>query len=360
MPTGGANDTATLQLVLRVDNAAVAGDSVNYAEISADDGVDIDSTPDTTNADPGGQPGSPADDFVNGNGTGTVGDGVAATDEDDHDPAQVTIEVYDLALRKQYTSDDHMNPTDGVVTRGSLVTFTITVINQGSVDADAVTITDYLPSGFSFPAGNATNTANGWSLVGGNPTTTLPATLDAAGGANDTVQIPLVLQVTNTAAAGTSVNYAEISGDDGVDVDSVPDTTNSDPGGQPGSPADDHVDGDGTGVPGDGVPATDEDDHDPAEVTVEIYDLALRKVYTSDDHNGANDGIVQPGSLVTFTVTVINQGTVAASNVQVTDYVPSGFTFPAANATNTANGWTAAGSNAVTTIPGACRFRSGR
>ncbi|MBK8775905.1 MAG: hypothetical protein IPO25_00260 [Saprospiraceae bacterium] len=39
----------------------------------------------------GGQPGSPADDFVLGTGTGAIGDGVAATDVDHADPAQITI-----------------------------------------------------------------------------------------------------------------------------------------------------------------------------------------------------------------------------------------------------------------------------
>ena len=92
----------------------------------------------------------------------------------------MTVEIYDLALFKVYTSDDHLNTTDGVVTRGSLVTFTLTVINQGSVAASNVQVTDYLPTGFVFPTApsNATNDTFGWSLVGGNPTTTI-ASLDA-------------------------------------------------------------------------------------------------------------------------------------------------------------------------------------
>ena len=250
---GTAGDTVTRDLVLQVTNTATAGTSINYAEISTDDGNDVDSTPNTTNGDdPGGQSGSAADDHIDGNGTGTPGDGVAATDEDDHDPAEVTVEIYDLALRKVYSSDTHTLPNDGVVTLGSQVTFQVTVINQGSLPAADIEVVDYVPAGFSFPAANATNTANGWSLVAGVPTTTI-ASLDASGGANDTVTREIVLTVTNTATAATHTNYAEISVDDGDDIDSSPDTTQSDPGGQPGSPADDHVDGNGTGTVGDGV-----------------------------------------------------------------------------------------------------------
>ena len=314
----------TRQIVLEVASGTTAGDYVNYAEISVDDGDDVDSTPNATdNDDAGGQPGSAADDHVDGNGTGGVGDGVAATDEDDHDPAEVTVEVYDLALRKNYVSDDHQTTNDGIVAPGTLVTFDITVINQGTVAASNVQVIDYVPSGFTFPAGNATNTANGWSAAGSNAVTTIPA-LAASGQPGDTVVRQIVLEVDADTAAGDHVNYAEISVDDGDDVDSVPDTTDGDDaGGQPDSPADDHTDGDGTGTPGDGVDSTDEDDHDPADVEVERFDLALRKSYTSDDSVDGNssDGIVNPGTNVTFTIEVFNQGSKDASNIELVDFV---------------------------------------
>ena len=70
------------------------------------------------------------------------------------------------------------------------------------------------------------------------------------------------------------------------------------------------------------------------------FDLALRKTVAS-----APTPIVI-GSKVTFKVEVFNQGNVVATNTQVTDYIPAGFTFvPADNAA-----WTASGSNATTTI----------
>ena len=56
------------------------------------------------------------------------GDEDASTDEDDHDPASVIIsQVFDLALTKELSSA-------GPFAAGDTVTFTITVINQGSVD----------------------------------------------------------------------------------------------------------------------------------------------------------------------------------------------------------------------------------
>ena len=246
---------------------------------------------------------------------------------------------YDLALTKVYTSDDYNTTNDGVVARGALVTYTVTVINQGNQPAANVVVTDTMPAGFSFPAAHATNTANGWSLVAGNPTTTINA-IAPSGQAGDTVTRQIVLEVGPTVAAGASVNYAEISSDDGNDVDSTTDTNSTnDAGGTPGSAADDATGGDGTGAMPDTDAATDEDDHDPAQVTVETYDLALIKEYTSDNYDGPADGIVTPGALVTYTITVTNQGTVPASNVEVVDYLGAGLVFPAGNATNTANGW---------------------
>src|SRR5690606_21454554 len=69
------------------------------------------------------------------------------------------------------------------------------------------------------------------------------------------------------------INVAEISaaqdttGADREDIDGVFDQIkDNDAGGQPDSPADNYVDGDGTGSPGDGVAATDEDNSDPAKI----------------------------------------------------------------------------------------------
>ena len=86
----------------------------NVAEITSDDGVDVDSTPDN--------------DDIN---------------EDDQDEVPVTIgQTFDLALTKVLS-------TTGPIAAGDVVTFDITVINQGSLDATGVVITDYIPTGLT-------------------------------------------------------------------------------------------------------------------------------------------------------------------------------------------------------------------
>ena len=52
----------------------------------------------------------------------------------------------------------------------------------------------------------------------------------------------------------------------------------------------------------------------------QIYDLALTKVTTSA-------GPYSPGDNVDFDICVVNQGTLAASGVEVTDYIPAGMSF---------------------------------
>ncbi len=91
------NATFTVDITLTVSSPTSVDSLLNYAEISSardasgTDSRDIDSTPDATNSDPGGASNSDADDYVDGDGQGTIGDGVASTDEDDHDVEVIYI-----------------------------------------------------------------------------------------------------------------------------------------------------------------------------------------------------------------------------------------------------------------------------
>ena len=285
--TGGplvAGDSVDITVTMTVD-AAVPGLLVNGAEISSDTATDIDSTPDSDPADDAqpAAPGDPTDNVIDN----------TAGDEDDHDIAGLTVDVYDLAIAKDFTSDASAdgNAADGVIQPGDDATFTITVTNQGTVDAASVDITDYLPAGFTL------NDA-GWTDNGdGTATTNVGA---VAAGAS--VSVTITITATNT-GAGPLVNVVEISGDDGDDIDSTPD-----------------ADPDNEGGPG------GEDDIDDAPLTVDAYDLALTKVYTSDTSldGNATDGVIAAGDDITFTITVINQGTVDAANIEVTDFLPAG------------------------------------
>ena len=125
----------------------------------------------------------------------------------------------------------------------------------------------------------------------------------------------------------------------GDDIDSVADDTiGNDAGGVPGTGSDNVNGGDGTGAPGDVDPATDEDDSDPA--LIEVFDLALTKVLDTA-------GPYNYGDQLTFTIEVTNQGSVMATDILVTDYVPSGYSYVSGS-----QAWTANGANYETTIAG--------
>jgi len=136
-------------------------------------------------------------------------------------------------LTKVYTSDTSAdgNATDGIIAAGDDITFTITVHNQGTVDAANIEITDYIPTGLEL-ASNTTWTGN----TDGTAATTI-----AAIPAGESVDVDITL-VADDPTLGDHTNTAEISNDNGTDIDSTPN-------------ADINTDG-------------DEDDHDGAILTL--------------------------------------------------------------------------------------------
>ncbi len=204
------------------------------------------------------------------------------------------VPTYDLALTKVLAAGQASE-----VEKGSLARFSITVINQGSTPAKNVSVVDDVPAGLEF--NGADNAA--WTVVNGKPTTIVPGTIAPGGSA--TVDIALRVLAT---ADGTIRNVAEISVDDGNDVDSTPDDVNTDTIGG------DNVT-DGT--------AGDEDDHDYAEIRLIVpvlpADIGLKKT--------ANKKLVLQGGKVTFTLTVTSRGPGTAINVQVCDRLPEAMSF---------------------------------
>ncbi len=200
----------------------------NDAEISGSDWDDIDSTADTTNGN---------DDEVNdevNNGGG---------DEDDHDYEDITVievnnDVYDLALRKTLN-------TAGPFQAGDYVSFDIEVFNQGTIDANNVVVTDYIPNGLTYSSSTA-------PLVWSATATSLDMNYGSivAGWS----KVRRVTFRIDTWFSGTIRNDAEISGNDGNDVDSTADTTNGN---------DDEVNDEVNNGGG------DEDDHDYEDITVD-------------------------------------------------------------------------------------------
>jgi len=150
------------------------GDYTNIAEVSASDNTDPDSTP---------------------------GNGVASED----DQEEITIDpipVADLSLIK--TVND-MNPTTGDV-----VTFAITLQNDGPSEATGVSVEDIVPDGF----GSIASITNGGSLSGSTVTW---SGLSIASGTSITLEFNAEVLTT-----GTYENQAEIIASDVIDFDSDP------------------------------------------------------------------------------------------------------------------------------------------
>ena len=329
-----AGESVTTTIKLQVNpaiNAATAGAIFNYAEISVDNhptangaGPDIDSTPDSSNANDG----VVNDDEIN-NGNG---------DQDDHDIAQVNVnppQTFDLALRKQLAQNQNSS-----VNAGDIVEFTIEVFNQGAVAATNVEITDYLQPGFVWPANAALNAD--WAFSAGKASTTLTGTIAPGASATSVIRLQVDPAI-NAAAIRMVYNFAEISDDNhptGNGAEPDPDSTPDDTNGNDGPVDDDAINNENA----------DEDDHDVAEVLINLpqsFDLALRKTLAAGQTSA-----VQAGAIVEFTVEVFNQGAVAATNVQVTDYLQAGFVWPADASLNPNWVYTAATNKAKATLAG--------
>lgn len=309
----------SVDVVLQVDSLAATATYTNVAEIKdATDAngnpiSDIDSTPEDLQGN-GDDDTLTADDNVAGNGK-------TGGDEDDHDPAFVNVgNIFDLALRKTLAAGQ-----PGSIKNGDDITFTVTVFNQGTLVADNIVLVDYLPTGFTLSS-SETN----WTNNGGVITYALPGTLAP----NASTSVNIRLTASSVSSSGMYTNFAEIKSatDDQnnvvTDVDSTPEDQ------QGNGSSDPFVTNDA--INGNGKAGGDEDDNDPEPFQVNIFDLALTKTLHANQLP-----MMRPGEDVTFTITIFNQGTVAASNVVVVDYVPSGFSL-----SPLATGWS--GTNMIT------------
>jgi len=239
------NGSETLQVSYMIDPTFLGASLVNSAEITLDDGDDIDSNPDL--------------------GPDVDEDGDGDPDDDDEDSVEFPISLYDLALIIDLVSEEPFFIGDDV-------TYTITVFNQGNVDATNVEVVDYIPEGFSLSA----NDTNGWTGPIGGSTDTYSNTIgNIPAGGQATVDI--VLTIDDVPNGFTVENWAEISVDDGNDIDSTPDTDNSDPFG--GDNIVDNSNG-------------DEDDHDIAVIVIE-EELGSLGDFVWNDTNG--NGIQDDG-----------------------------------------------------------------
>ena len=190
---------------------------------------------------------------------------------------------------------------------GDIVTFTITVSNDGPNNATNVNVVDAVPNGYSnitnfSGTGYLAGTKAYWEGLSINSGESITLTFDA------TVMAPV---------QGVSYqNLAEVSVSDQYDPDSTPDNgADTNDNGEVGP-----LDPDGS------QDAADEDDGDDAIVIPQVADLSLIKTVSEATPN--------VGDIVTFTITVNNAGPDNATNVSVGDALPNGYS----NITNISNG----------------------
>ncbi|MFH6958147.1 gliding motility-associated C-terminal domain-containing protein [Flavobacterium aquidurense] len=242
-----ANGASAVLKVTATVNAT--GDYTNVAEVMQANETDVNSTP-----------------------------GNNVLEEDDQD--EVTISrgpLIDLSLTKSVN-----NATPNV---GEIVTFTITVKNDGPSDATGVVVTDRLPSGYLFVSaapsiGSYDNTPNSWTI--GTLINQATATLE------------IKAKVLPT---GNYNNVAEVTGANEVDENSTPGNN-------------------------------DADENDQAKVIVtpvQIADLSVNKI--------VDLATPKVGDNVVFTIAVNNAGPSNATGVVIKDLLPSGYEFVSAVST---------------------------
>jgi len=202
---------------------------------------------------------------------------------DDSDP---TVTPIDASPDLSVTKDDGAD----TVVPGDMVSYTIDYANNGNQNATGVTITDTVPEGTTFDAANSTA---GWVCTpdgsAGSTCTFDVGALD--GGTGDSVTFAVT--VNNPIAAGIEeiTNTASITDDEANGTDPNPD--------------------------------------DNTDTDTNTVDAAPDLAITKDD----GDLTAQPGDTVPYSLTFANNGNQGATGVVITDTVPEGTTFDAANST---------------------------
>ncbi|WP_431241340.1 gliding motility-associated C-terminal domain-containing protein [Flavobacterium sp. P21] len=203
-----------------------------------------------------------------------------ANAEDDYAEATTTPiqQASDLSLTKT------VNNTTPLV--GGQVTFEVVVTNNGPQDNTGVAVTDLLPTGYTY---------NGFTATTGtyNPTTGLWTVGNLINGKSETLQITGTVNLT-----GVYSNVAEVTAATLPDPDSTPNN---------------------------GV--TTEDDYATVTTTpiTQATNLSLTKT--------VNNPTPLIGTDVTFEVIITNSGPQNTAGVEVTDLLPTGYTFKSYSAT---------------------------
>ena len=258
-----------------------------------------------------------------------------------------------------------------LVGRNSYVLYNIRVYNEGTEDVYAGEVTDYLPANLDYVDGEFNN-QYGWTLGEDGKTVKTSylsskngtdkilkafdkANDDGEGSGLDYKDLPILCQVNNNAENGKElINTAEITKYEDKDGEELPNDVDSTP----------------ENVETKNDKDREEDDDDYEVVVVKEFDLALRKwvtqaiviengktSVTSTGHQPYDD----PESVVKvelkrkkinsvtvkfrYSIRIINEGDIEGYAKEITDYVPEGLKFIAADNP----GWTDEGNNVIST-----------
>jgi len=204
------------------------------------------------------------------------------TTEDDYDSLQINIAVADLSLDKT-VSNKNANV-------GEVVTYTLQIGNEGPTTATGVAVEDVIPLGLR----NISNITNG-GIFSLNTIKWVNLTVPVGGLTltyNATVVSPEGLEAVDY------VNIAQVTASNQFDPDSTPNNDNGD---------------------------QSEDDEDSEFINVPSTDIAINKEVNKTD--------VPMNSEVTFTITAENLGNLTATNVEIQDLLPKGYSFVSSTVT---------------------------
>jgi uncharacterized repeat protein (TIGR01451 family) len=193
------------------------------------------------------------------NGSVTADGNVSGLSTSDSDLSHYTGHIFDLALTKTLAEGQSSS-----VAPGESVTFTITIYNQGTLDATNIQISDYIPTGLALNDG-------AWSQAGTIATLKAPIAI-LAGGASTTVNITFTLAA--DFSDNSLRNFAEISSADNAIGVLDEDSTMDDDEGNDGAALDDEINNTNN----------DEDDHDYAEIHT-FYHIGTHFWIDQNDNN---------------------------------------------------------------------------
>ena len=308
--------------------------------------------------------------------------------EDDIDIEHVKLVYFDLALRKFITGVNNESVTNRIptvtmgedgklkythtkepvsVANSDIVTYTLRIYNEGTMDGYAAEITDNLPEGLLYLPDNDLNKEYRWKMI------------DAAG--NETNDVTKAVKITTDYLSkqqekSEGLNLIKAFNKDASISDSNPDYRDLKVAFKVTEPntsdrilintAEISEDTNKNGNPVDDIDSTpgnnkaDEDDIDIEKVKLKYFDLALRKFITKVDNLDINNRVpvvtigedgklkythtkepvdVENGNIVIYTLRVYNEGEVAGYAAEITDNLPEGLLYIPDNDLNKEYRW---------------------